>query len=403
MSISRFKQELINHFWHFPQAFLAYWRRGRPANRLTTIGVTGTDGKTTTASLIWHILTENNRKAGLITSIRAETGTRQETTGLHVTTPKAAKMQKLLAKMVKNDLEYAVVESTSHGFDQYRLWGSNFSLGIFTNITREHLDYHQTYQHYLQAKARLIHQTPVIILNRDDQAFPQLEKIAHRLERKIITYGRDNNAQVNPAQYPFASQLPGQYNQSNCLAAIAACRQLGLNKTPIAKAVKSFTPPPGRLEKVDSQQDFRIFIDFAHTPNALRSVLTQLKEQYPTGRLITVFGCAGERDPYKRPEMGKIASQLADFIVLTAEDPRREDLTDIMQAIKAGFVGQPDYKVVEDRTEAITFALQEAKPGDTVVICGKGHEQSMCFGTKEYPWSDRKAVTKALKTLNKND
>lgn len=393
---------VINLGYHLPKAvFWALYYR-LPGKKLTVIGVTGTDGKTTTSSLIWHILTSAGKKTGLVTSINAKIGSQEEDTGFHVTTPDPKKLQQFLSKMVQQKTKYAVIEATSHGLDQYRLLGANFYLGVITNITPEHLDYHQTLSAYAKAKAKLFRQTKIAVLNRDDDWFSFLKSRAQKNHNRIITYGIKHQADVTPKTFPHHCPLPGVYNQYNCLAAIAAAQALGITDSQIKKALKSFSPPKGRLEPINLGQNFKVFIDFAHTPNALKSVLEELRKQLENDhKLIAVFGCAGLRDYQKRPVMGKIASQLADLTVITSEDPRTEDPNQIAQEILAGFSPKANKKIILDRAKAIEFAIKEAKKGDIVVILGKGHEQSMCFGKTEYPWSDHEEVKKALRQILK--
>ena len=391
---------LINLTYHLPQAvfWTLYYRY--PAKKLIVIGVTGTDGKTTTCNLIWHILTSSGKKTGLITSINAKIGTEEEDTGLHVTTPNPKKLQQFLFRIRQKGSEYAVIETTSHGLDQYRLLGVNFHLGVITNITPEHLDYHQTMETYAKAKAKLFRQTKIAILNHDDEWFSYLKEIAQKRQNKIVTYGIKNKADFNHRDFSHSCPLPGVYNQYNCLAAIATAKNLGISNRQIKAALNSFPQLKGRLDPIDLGQNFRVLIDFAHTPNALKNVLGELKNQLPRGkRLIAVFGCAGQRDHQKRPIMGKIASQLADLAIITAEDPRKEDVKKISQEIAAGFSHQALKKIITDREKAIVFAINQAKENDIVVILGKGHEQSMCFGDTEYPWSDHQKAQKALERL----
>ncbi len=394
---------IINLGYHLPRAI--FWTRYYrfPAQKLTVIGVTGTDGKTTTSNLIWHILTSAGKRAGLLTSINAKIGSQEEDTGFHVTTPNPQKLQQFLAKMVKEGADYAVIEATSHGLDQYRLWGANFSLGVITNITPEHLDYHKSMANYAKAKARLFAKTKIAVLNQDDDWFSYLKSTLPKQSR-VITYGINNKADITPKTFPHLCPLPGLYNQYNCLAAIAAAHALGISDKKIRTALGSFLAPKGRLDPINLGQDFSVLVDFAHTPNALKSVLTELKQQLTKGkRLIAVFGCAGLRDQQKRPIMGKIASQLADLTIITSEDPRTEDPDKIAESIAAGCLPGAKKKIITDRFRAIDFAIRQAKPGDIVVLLGKGHEQSMCFGKTEYPWSDHKAAQEILKNLLKND
>ncbi len=387
----------LKNFVHLIRAILAniYWRF--PSRKLIVIGVTGTDGKTTTVHLIHHILRNAGEKADLISTVSAP--------GLHTTTPDPWTLQKLLRQMVHRGIKYVVLEATSHGLDQHRLWGVKFYAGVITNVTHEHLDYHKTYENYLRAKVKLFRHVKIAVLNRDDESFKNLKfKIKNS---KLITYGIKNEADFTPKSFTFKTLLPGEYNQYNCLAAIAVTSALGIPPEKIRKAVASFRGVIGRMEEINEGQNFKVIVDFAHTPNGLENVLTTLQRlKTKDQRLIAVFGCAGLRDVAKRPMMGEIAGRLADVAVLTAEDPRTEDVNKIIDQIalgckKAGGREGRSFFRIPDRRQAIRFAIQKlAKKGDIVIICGKGHERSMCFGKTEYPWSDQKEARKALKKLN---
>ena len=385
---------MVNSFFHLPVAFLAAFTYRYPGRHLKIIGVTGTDGKTTTATLIYQILLQAEKKVALISTVSA---------GLHVTSPHPWKLQAFLKKIADQDYEYLVLEVTSHGLDQHRVFGINFLMGVITNVTHEHLDYHGTYQNYLQAKARLFENVKIAVLNRDDRSYQTLlTKTKKNKQTQLVTYGIKNTADFNPKKFQFKTSLPGEYNQYNCLAAIAATSSLEIPAEKIRRTITAFKGVKGRMEKIDEGQDFQVIVDFAHTSNGLKNALKTLRES-KHHRLIAVFGCAGLRDARKRPIMGKIASRLADVSVLTAEDPRTEDVDKIINQIargcqKAGGVEGKNFFRIPDRSEAIKFAIQKlAKKSDIVVICGKGHEQSMCFGTTEYPWSDHKEARKALK------
>lgn len=385
---------------HLLQAILANLIYAFPSRKLTVIGVTGTDGKTTTVHLIHHILSLAGLKADLISTVSAP--------GLHTTTPDSMVLQRLIRQAVDRGTKYLVLETTSHGLDQHRLWGVKFQIGVITNVTHEHLDYHQTYENYLAAKAKLLSGVGTAILNRDDKSYPYLKSQCQNSKAKIATYGLKNAADFTPRNFKFQTSLPGAYNQYNCLAAIATSVALGVKADKIRKAVASFKGVIGRMEEIIEGQNFRFIVDFAHTPNGLENVLKTLKLLVPKrSSLIAVFGCAGLRDARKRPMMGEIASRLADMAVLTAEDPRTEDVNDIIEQIsvgcrKAGGREGKTFFRVPDRREAIKFAIGLAKKGDIVVICGKGHERSMCFGTTEHPWGDQAEARKALKNrLNK--
>lgn len=385
-------QRLINLGKHLPLAWLANIFYRFPSKRLTLIGVTGTDGKTTTATLIYEILKQAKFKVALISTVGAKIGEQELQTGLHVTTPNSWELQRLLRQIYDKKYSHVVLETTSHGFDQYRLWGCHFQIGVITNITHDHLDYHKTYERYLLSKAKLFRRTKISILNRDDLSFARLKKLANGT---IITYGL-KTGDINLQNFPFKTKLLGDYNLSNCLAAIAATKVLHIKESIIRQTIANFRGVVGRMQEIIMGQDFRVFIDFAHTPNALENALNTLNE-LPHRKLIAVFGSAGLRDQAKRPLMGKITSDLADKVVLTAEDPRTENVAEIINQIGSGIKNSAKVIREPDRQKAIDLAIIKlASVGDIVGIFGKGHEQSMCFGNIEYPWSDEKAVKKSL-------
>ncbi len=385
-------ENLVNYFYHLPKAVLAVLYYGYPARNLKVIGVTGTDGKTTTSTLIYQILKNAGLKTALISTVSAKIGSKDLAIGLHVTSPNPWELQRLLKLIKDKGFKYVVLESTSHGLKQFRLLGCNFKIGVLTNVTHEHLDYHKTYSAYLKAKAKLFQNTQFSILNKDDSSFNKMEKLARG---KIITYGL-KTGDYNLKNFTFKTNLPGNYNLSNCLAALSAAKTLEIKEQIIRQAISEFKGVVGRMEQIKNKFGFKVFVDFAHTPNGLKNALLALKQMRPR-KLIAVFGAAGLRDKTKRPIMGKIAGQLADQVILTAEDPRTEDVQQIMDQIASGC--QKKNRVIKepDRQKAIDLAISLVKKGDIVGIFGKGHERSMCFGTTEYPWSDQKAAAKALK------
>ncbi len=404
----------------------AAWRR-YPARRLRLAGVTGTDGKTTTSTLLHHILSAEGRSVGLVSTLGARIGNDDIDTGLHTSTPTPAQMQDLLQSMVVSGCEAAVIEATSEGLAQRRLVGCDFDLAIVTNITHDHLYYHGTPEAYLQAKAMLFESLSggrrqfgvpkVAVLNRDDASYAHLRSIP---ADRHLTYGSTKaDVQITRVAESAGSleaalhtpwgvanlRLPliGPYNAWNAAAAISGACSWGV---PLARAVAhcaTFAGVPGRMELICRGQPFAVIVDFAHTANALEQALRAVR---PTtkGRLIVVFGCAGERDVLKRAPMAIAAVTLADHAVFTAEDPRRESLPAILgqmeaAAIAAGARPGEQYSIEPDRGRAIAQALGMAGPNDTVILCGKGHEQSMCFGTVEHPWDDRVAARQALAAL----
>ena len=367
---------------------------GFPAKKLKVIGVTGTDGKTTTASMIYHILKESGKSVSCLTTLGAfmANGEALET-GLHTTTPSSLHLQRYLKKMVVSKSEYVVLEVTSHALDQNRVRGINFEIGVFTNISHEHLDYHKTIDSYFASKLKLLANSKVCVVNLDDKFF---SSIRSRLPKhKLISFSLNNkDADVSLKSVGFTLPFDSSFNNKNALAAIAVAQELGVSRDKIKKALKTYVFPEGRQEVI-YQNDFRVIVDFAHTPNAFAEILPQMKK-ITKGRLIHVFGAAGKRDALKRPQMGKISSQYADVIYLTAEDPRGEKVSKINAEIRSGVEKKAQIFEIESRKEAIEKAILTARKGDTVIVTGKGHEKSMNLGNGEMPWSDRNAILDVL-------
>ncbi len=411
-------------------AYLSAAYHDFPAQKLVMIGITGTDGKTTTATLLYSILKAAGIRAGMISTINAEIGDESVATGLHVTTPPSPEVQGYLKRMVEAGLTHCVMETTSHGWAQHRVAACDFDLAVITNIQHEHLDFHKTWENYRDAKAMLfrdlmqstrkpgIPKLAVINLNDTPSAGYLLDIPADRHLRYAIgsefpgdvlavdtTYAPDSTRIM--LQFPdresleLQAALVGTFNVSNILAAVSAAYGLNIPNESIKAGIEAVKAIPGRLERIDEGQDFLALVDFAHTPNALRRAL-EAARLMTGGRVIAIFGSAGLRDPEKRAMMGTIAGELADLVVITAEDPRTESLEEIMAisaaaCTEAGKVEGETFWRIADRGEALHFATQLAQSGDVVIACGKGHEQSMCFGTVEYPWDDREAMRAALK------
>ena len=399
-----------------------------PSRKMTLIGVTGTDGKTTTVNLTYAILRVAGINAGMISTLNARIGEEENDTGLHTTTPDPPDVQTYLARMVEAGATHAVLEITSHGLAQHRVAGCDFDVVAVTNVTHEHLDFHGTLSAYQQAKASLFEgltrsfRKPgvdkVAVLNRDDDSFRYLSPIP--ADRQVI-YSLSASTDVTASDVHFApdctrftlhtpagempieTALVGAFNVGNVLAAASVAVALDLSPEAIAAGVAAVPEVPGRMERIEEGQDFLTIVDFAHTPNALQRALETARTMADDGgRVIVVFGCAGLRDREKRTMMGRIAGKLADLVIITAEDPRTESLEEIMAesaaaATAAGKRAGMNLWRVPDRGEALRFACHEARKGDVVIACGKGHEQSMCFGTTEYPWDDREAMRRALR------
>ena len=415
---------------HEALAYLAAAYYHYPARKITVIGITGTEGKTTTANLIFQIMKEAGLQTGMISSVDAVIGEQVLDTGFHVTTPDAPDVQRYLAMMVANGITHVILEATSHGLAQKRVEACEFDIAVITNITHEHLDYHGSIEAYWASKARLFTSLErtvskpqgnprLAVLNRDDSSFGYLSGLTSATK---ISYGKHPDADVRAEQirsdpggiyfevegpgfhFPVESSLIGEYNISNILAAVSTTA-VGLRIEPpvVQKGVKALTAIPGRMERIDIGQDFMAIVDFAHTPNSLRWTL-ETARQLTRGRVIALFGSAGLRDRLKRRMMAEISVRLADLTILTAEDPRSESLDDILSEMAAsaqaqGGIENQTFWRIPDRRDAMRFAALQAKPGDVVIACGKGHEQSMCFGTIEYPWDDRVAMRAALSEL----
>jgi UDP-N-acetylmuramoyl-L-alanyl-D-glutamate--2,6-diaminopimelate ligase len=396
-----------------------------PSRKLTLVGITGTDGKTTTSHILHSILAHATQgKAGFISTIAADFGGAKEPTGLHVTTPGAPQVQEYLARMVSAGLTHVVLEMTSHGLAQGRLVGVDLDAAVLTNITHEHLDYHGTWEAYREAKGIMFgmlaqaYRKPdvpkIAIINQDDPSFSFMRNYPQDV---LASYAIDAPAEYQAQQIryepdgtyfvvndtPYSANLVGAFNVYNLLAAIATARALGIDEDPIQTGIASVTAIDGRMERIDEGQNFTAIVDFAHTPNALKRALEAGRTMLPEGkRLIAVFGSAGLRDVAKRRLMAETSAQLADMTILTAEDPRTESLDAILEMMAEGCRSQggvegETFIRVHDRGEALLRACLMAQAGDIVMACGKGHEQSMCFGEIEYDWDDRIALRSALR------
>lgn len=401
---------------------------GHPARRLRVIGVTGTDGKTTTTTMISAVLEAAGHRTGHMTTVSFKVGERVWDNDTRQSTPEAPEVQALLADMVAAGCDYAVIESTSHGLALHRLDGCEYDVAVLTNVTHEHLDFHGTVEAYRLAKARLfemlgesvdkgIHK--VAVVNLDD---PHADLFIARAPDQVITYAihhpsamvRARDVVASPSGLAFTADTPwgsaelalplvGDFNVSNALAALA----VGLSQSvPLARcrdALAGFRGVRGRMEVVDCGQPFTVIVDYAHTPEAFDKVMGIVRP-LTKGRLIAVFGSAGERDRQKRPLQGEIAGHYCDFLVLTDEDPRLEDRWAILDEIAAGVerAGKREgdgYVKIADRAEAILTALRQANPGDTVLLLGKGHEGSIIYATEKRPWDERAAAVAALREL----
>ncbi|GIO58723.1 UDP-N-acetylmuramoyl-L-alanyl-D-glutamate--2,6-diaminopimelate ligase [Paenibacillus sp. SSG-1] len=412
----------------FAMAVLADAFFGSPSSHMKMIGVTGTNGKTTTTYLIEKMMSDQGVNTGLIGTIQMRYGGR--TFPMSGTTPEALELQRSLDDMTANGVECCVMEVSSHALEQGRVKGTDFRTAIFTNLTQDHLDYHKTMEEYRAAKglffARLGNkfahqpeQRKFAVLNADDEASSYFAKIT---AAEVITYGVENSADVRATGVKVTAQgtsfhvdtfrgsadiqlrMVGKFNVYNALAAITAGLLEGIELENIKRSLESVPGVDGRVESVDAGQPFAVIVDYAHTPDGLENVLKTVNE-FAEGRVITVFGCGGDRDRTKRPIMGKIAAKYSDFIFVTSDNPRTEDpeliLKDIEQGLKDDSVPQERYEMIVDRRTAIQKAIEMASPQDVVLIAGKGHETYQTIGTTNYDFDDREVAKEAIRGLDK--
>ena len=384
-----------------------------PERSLTMIGVTGTNGKTTTTSIIKHILMTAGHKTGLVGTIQNEIGDKVVHT--NNTTPLAFEFMALLRQMVDEGCEYVVMEVSSFGLVQKRIGSSWFKTAVFTNLTQDHLDYHKDMEDYFQAKKMLFSICDAAIINIDDDYGRRLmsetecEKYSFSIKEQaditadnisIKSTGSSFRLSINGSQYDVAARMPGMFNVSNLTAAIAVCLREGIPAETVLSAVAEYNGVKGRCEIIPTGRDFTVICDYAHTPDAVENVLRSVKE-YTDGRLICLFGCGGNRDAAKRPKMAIAAANYADRLIVTSDNPRNEDPELIIKDILAGLTDTSvPYDVVTDRREAIYPALKIAEKGDIIVLAGKGHEDyQILAGMEKIHFDEREVVAEGLKLL----
>ena len=383
---------------------------GHPSRQLTMLGVTGTNGKTTVTYLLRHILQRSGMKTGLIGTVQNIVG--EQTLPAQRTTPDALQIQQLLSAMTKNGCSHAVMEVSSHALDQHRAEGIDFAVGIFTNLTEDHLDYHGTMGCYCDAKAKLFQMSRMGVCNADD---PWTERLLAGASCPSVYYGIHNPAEVwaediflhsrsvdftvctARTRTPVHLGVPGRFSVYNALGAIAACGELGIPPEECAAALATFPGVAGRMEVVPTPgKPYTLLIDYAHTPDALENVLKTVRG-FAQNRVIAVFGCGGDREREKRPLMGHIAGKLADLTIITSDNPRTEEPMAIIRDILPGIAGAEDKYIVEpDRRGAIALAMGRAAAGDVIVLCGKGHETYQEIGDKTIPMDEREIVRSLL-------
>ena len=388
---------------------------GNPADSLKLIGLTGTNGKTTTTFLIKQILENVGKKVGLIGTVQNMVG--DEVYPAHYTTPDPHELQSLFRKMVDAGCEYCIMEVSSQALAQGRVEGIHFHIGAFTNLTQDHLDYHKTWENYFESKKLLFKACDCAVTNLDDEYGL---KIVDGCGCRVVTYGVDNMKadfvarnvvfSANGVRYDLVGEkmgrvscpIPGRFSMYNSLCATSVALTLGVDFTDVLEAISKSKGVKGRIEVVPTpNQNYTVIIDYAHSPDGLENIISSLKE-IANGRVVTVFGCGGDRDRTKRPKMGRIAAELSDFCVVTSDNPRSENPSAIIEDILEGMKDTATpYKVVENRKEAIAWAMKNAQPNDIILLAGKGHETYQILPTGTIHFDEREAVAEVLEELNK--
>lgn len=387
---------------------------GNPADKLKLIGLTGTNGKTTTTFLIKQILENVGKKVGLIGTVQNMVC--GEIYPAKYTTPDPYELQKLFSLMVKAGCEYCVMEVSSQALAQGRVNGLHFALAAFTNLTQDHLDYHKTWENYFNSKRMLFENCDIAVTNADDEY--GLKIVEGLNYDKLVTYAvNTNNATYTAKNVKFKSNgveyeilgdsigrcscpIPGRFSVYNSLCASTCALALGIEFDSVLGAISKSQGVKGRIEVVPTKRDFTVIIDYAHSPDGLENIITSLKE-IAKGRVVTVFGCGGDRDKTKRPKMGKIAAELSDFCVVTSDNPRSENPTQIINDILVGMKGiSTPYEVVEQRRDAIEYAIKNAKTDDIILLAGKGHETYQILPTGTIHFDEREVVAEVLDSLN---
>lgn len=406
---------------------------GYPGNHLGVIGVTGTDGKTTTSYYIDAMLRANGFTTGLVGTVAVRIGEQVIEHDTRQTTPESLDVQRLLSEMNEASVDWAVLEATSHALALYRLNDCPFDIGVVTNVTREHLDFHGSVEAYREAKARLLRRVHSstgrnyprgVVINADDEGARSIAAAAGDVPIVWFGISRDDVAvsawdvrphergtrfalRVGPDETEVNLKQIGSYNVLNAMAAAGVGHLIGLGSDDIRRGLESLANVPGRLHRIEMGQPFKVIVDYAHSPASLRETISLLRS-VTTGRIITVFGSAGERDRGKRVIQGKLSAELADLSVFTSEDPRFEDPERIIREIAAGAeeagAAEGDaYQCIEDRREAIMYAIRAAGPDDTVLLAGKGHETCMIYGDERRPWNEAQEAARALRAIGFDD
>ncbi|MDQ1284214.1 MAG: UDP-N-acetylmuramoyl-L-alanyl-D-glutamate--2,6-diaminopimelate ligase [Patescibacteria group bacterium] len=421
--MKKFIPQNIKNYYHFFQAVLANFIYGFPSKKIKVIGITGTNGKTTTTQMIAKILEESGARVAMASTINFKIAEKEWVNKTKFTTLSAFSVQNFIKKAVDAGCDYLVLETSSHSLDQHRVWGIRYAVAVITNVTREHLDYHKNMDEYRIAKLRLFRGVPTIVVNLDMEkprdyflweaknkyGFSKREVDCQKLDCGKINLVRAENIKleidhsgytVNGEEYEL--KLPGEFNVENALGATAVAFSQGISPEVVKKALAKIDYIPGRMYFVKNDKGFNVIIDYALTPDSLEKLyflIDQIKNKRQGAKVIAVFGSCGERDRGKRPMMGKIVSEHADYVVVTNEDPYGEDPEQIINEVFSGVVGKIEgencWRIL-DRREAIKKALQLARPGDIVVVTGKGAEEIMAVGEKRIPWNDEKVILEEL-------
>lgn len=410
-------------YGHLLEAVVYNCAYGFPARNMKVVGITGTNGKTTTSFIVHRMLNDAGHKTGLMTTVAWAIGDDVQVQTQHMTNVPVPLLMKRLKQMKAEGVEWLVLETTSHALVQYRTWGVPYSVAVLTNITREHLDYHKTFERYVTAKQRLFRLVQknkrglqMGIANADDQNGASFASITQNSTLYGVEAGevRATNIVMNAdgisyetvidgETYHITSHLPGSFNVYNTLAAACVGNAVGLSRAEIEKGIAALSGVAGRMEPIVAGQKFSVVVDYAHTEDALENVLNALRES-TKGRLMVVFGATGDRDKSKREPMGMVAARLADKIYLTDDETYTEDPDTIREAVMRGIVtgkGEAKTQVIPDRMEAIRAAFKEAKAGDTVLLAGIGHQDYRAMGGQKMPWDEREVARNLLKELKK--
>jgi UDP-N-acetylmuramoyl-L-alanyl-D-glutamate--2,6-diaminopimelate ligase len=417
---------VIEPYGHLVEAVLLNIIYGFPARGLKVIGVTGTNGKTTTSFLIQRMLSEAGYRVGLMTTVAYGVGDDIKPQVEHMTTVSVPVLLKRIREMKGQGMDWLVLETTSHALAQHRVWGVPYSVAVFTNLTHEHTDYHGSFRRYMEAKRKLFRMTNhhlsglrTGVINADDECVNLFAKVI----KHSVLYGVDHGelraknikstpsgvsykAVMGDAEFDIHCHLPGSFNIYNSLAAVGVGVTLGLTKEQVEQGIAALDSVEGRMTRVDAGQPFEVIVDFAHTPDSFEKLFKDLRPNV-TGKMIVLFGSAGRRDEAKRPIQGELAGQYADEVIITEEDDRDIDGLKIMDEIakgaeKAGKVRDKNLWLIHDRSEAIKFALSRAKAKDDVVLLlGKGHEKSIARAHGDDPWDEVKVARQAIKSLMK--